>query len=660
MARALLLGDGVDPGCLFPKEDAMKTLFGALLVSMVLSTPATAAEPAKIIAPPQCQTDADCGACSACVGNLCQGFGVLECTVDTDCGVDEYCQVDDADSCKNHCVSKQCMLVFCMQECDPWYGPACGDGLVCEQTIKGCCGQCVKPAPVCVSDADCDPCSACVDGACIALPMVPACNADTDCGADEYCITYPGAECRNRCASKTCWVVDCMGDCEPVVNPCGAGQACVEPIPGCCGQCQPANPACVTNADCGSCQVCVNGQCEGLGVVECFDDADCLGDFRCQTYPDQACKNHCVDPTCDLVDCTAECDPYFTPCPAGQVCVEPIEGCCGQCQEAECASDVDCGACAVCVGGSCMGLGDISCEADSDCSAGETCVVDPANPCANHCETVQTCAVDYDCQPCQACIDGVCLSLAPTGCLVDADCAAGEVCVQGLPGECENHCQPAELPCADDSDCGACQACVDGQCMGLGVVECTAHADCAADEYCHQVLGEPCKNACEPLPEGGCRADADCGAGDQCVMLPDGSGLGDCVATSCASDADCGACGVCVNGTCEGTGLVVCTEDGDCGAGKRCEIDAEAPCMNACVPAGVEPDATTGDSTSPDTVESDAGSDAVEGDTTKEPTDDKTGAGDCSFSGFDRSSGSTLLLAGALLLGLALRRRWVA
>jgi len=518
----------------------------------------------------------------------------------------------------------------------------------------------IPPPLQCQADADCDPCSACVGGTCLAIPKAPDCVADTDCGVDEYCLTYPGAECRNRCASKTCWVVDCMGDCEPVLNPCGAGQACVEPIPGCCGVCQAVEPACAVDADCGTCQVCVDGQCLGTGVVQCFDDADCLAGFRCQTYADQPCKNHCVDLTCDLLDCLpsdVSCDPYFSPCPAGQVCVEPYQGCCGQCQAAGCASDADCGACAACIGGSCMGLGDISCLVDTDCAYGETCVVDPANPCANHCAPAQPCAVDTDCAPCQACVEGVCATPAPTGCLVDADCPAGQVCAQGLPGDCQNHCEPKAVACATDADCGACAVCVANQCQGTGVLACADHADCAADQYCHQVLGEPCKNACEPLPAGACRGAADCPAGHECVMLPDGSGLGDCVATSCATDADCGACGACVNGQCEGTGLVVCTSDADCGAGKRCDIDASAPCLNACVPDLVEPDAIDFETGSPDGAGADGAGDAASSDTKETPGGGPGGAADCSFAGFASTSSVPALLALGLLLGLALRRR---
>jgi hypothetical protein len=557
----LLFPSRQDP--ISPEEVPVKKLLVATVLVMLASWPATA----KMMPPPPCQSDADCGTCQACVGGACMGLGLLECNTDTDCGADEYCQIDDLEPCKNHCVSTQCLLVFCAQECDPWTGPQCGAGESCVQVLKGCCGQCEPAMPICASDADCDLCSACLDGLCIALPKAPDCVQDSDCGLDEYCITYPGAECRNRCASQTCWVVDCLGDCEPVVNPCGAGQTCVEPIPGCCGMCQ----------------------------------------------------------------------------------------------EAACATDSDCGPCAICLDGLCMGLGDISCQSDGDCFNGETCVIDPENPCANHCAPAgEPCTVDYDCAPCQACVAGVCVTPAPTGCLIDADCDEGEVCVQGLPGDCQNHCEPTLVPCATDSDCGACQVCVAGQCEGMGVLLCNTHADCGADEYCHEVLGEPCKNACEPLPEGACRDHEDCEPGEGCVMLPDGSGLGDCFDTSCTLDADCGACGVCVNGQCQGTGLVVCSTDADCGEGKRCEIDAVAPCKNACVPAAVEPDASSGDSTSPDTLEPEAGADAVDDDTTKEPTDDKKGAGDCSFAGFQRTSGLPGVLAGLLLVGLIVRRRRIA
>jgi len=521
-----------------------------------------------------CASDEDCPACSVCVNGACMGTGVVECATDGDCGEGEICQVVAGEPCKNHCISAECLVVFCAEECDP-YGQPCAEGQTCVQAIKGCCGVCEASGSECLSDADCGPCDACVEGACLALPIAPECVDDADCQEGFTCQANDAAPCQNRCVDKTCWVVDCMQECDPFSDTCGAGEVCVEPIVGCCGVCQATEPACVQDSDCGPC-------------AACFD-------------------------------------------------------------------------------GLCVGLGDVSCTSDADCGAGETCQVHPANPCLNACVPVEPlpCVASDECGPCQACVDGVCMGTGVLACLSDFDCGEGGVCVKG-DDPCQNHCEYGGIPCADDADCGACSVCVDGTCMGTGAVMCEAHADCGADEYCHQDLLDPCKNQCQTLPEGACRGQADCGPGEGCVMLPDGSGLGDCVAATCADDADCGPCAACVNGACKGLGAILCETDEDCGAGERCEVVPEAPCQNACVAVEVEDE--------PDTVDEDAypggecvgdpdvsgSADSLDGaDTRDTPPGGGAEGGDCSVAGMGASAGAgPAWLALLSLVALARRRRY--
>jgi hypothetical protein len=50
-----------------------------------------------------------------------------------------------------------------------------------------------------------------------------------------------------------------------------------------------------------------------------------------------------------------------------------------------CASNADCGPCAVCVAGSCKGLGLIMCDAGNPCPPGQICQISSVAPCQNQC-----------------------------------------------------------------------------------------------------------------------------------------------------------------------------------------------------------------------------------------------------------------------------------
>ena len=357
---------------------------GKLLLAVVVAFAGVTARPASAFAA-QCTTDADCGSCAVCVAGACEGLGLVACTVDGDCATDEYCVVLADAPCKNHCASKTCWVVDCIGNCDPYTSP-CASGQACVEPIKGCCGTCQPPANTCATSDDCGSCMACIGGECMGLGGV-ACTADLGCAADEYCIVVDGAECTNHCASNQCKLVKCLSLCDPYTTPCDVGQTCVQAIKGCCGTCQPDTPACQFDADCDACAVCVSGQCQGLGAAECTVDDDCATDEYCMVNPDSPCKNRCASKECHVVDCAGICDPYGTPCPTGQSCIEPIKGCCGACQPdaTVCHADADCGACAVCVAGECKGLGASQCLADADCGPGLACAIDPVAACNNHC-----------------------------------------------------------------------------------------------------------------------------------------------------------------------------------------------------------------------------------------------------------------------------------
>jgi hypothetical protein len=242
----------------------------------------------------------------------------------------------------------------------------------------------------CVTDAECPVCDVCVNNQCVQTPGAPPmCEDASDCGEDEFCEVVPGAPCQNHCVSKECAVVFCAQECEPYTDPCDDGKVCVETIKGCCGMCEPIAPTCETHADCDVCEGCHFGECIPAGVVECNTDADCGDEQFCQTYGGElACKNHCVDMECNLIDCDSECDPYFSPCGAGETCVEAFTGCCGSCEPitTPCDDNEACGPCAVCHEGECKATGMVICEADADCDDDEVCALHATDPCKNACE----------------------------------------------------------------------------------------------------------------------------------------------------------------------------------------------------------------------------------------------------------------------------------
>jgi MYXO-CTERM domain-containing protein len=218
-----------------------------------------------------------------------------------------------------------------------------------------------------------------------------------------------------------------------------------------------------------------------------------------------------------------------------------------------CTTDADCTPCGVCVNNECAGTGLVICEASTDCDAGFYCEVNATDPCAN-----------------------ACLPLEAGICLTDGDCDAGECWLDaGVDyGQCF-------VPCTTDDECGECQICEGGACAGEAGLPCQANVDCADSEYC--ALGaDPCLNECLAIPDDACTNDAQCEAGEECVMLPDGSGLGGCVAIACTTDDECGVCSVCEDGACISQDNMDCETNEDCLPGDYCMVDADDACVTTC------------------------------------------------------------------------------
>ena len=385
----------------------MAALLGTLgLVVMLAPRPATAV---------QCASDDDCGACAVCVAGECKGLGLIICTQDVDCGAGMACEVDPADACKN---------------------------------------QCVDATDACATDDDCGACAVCIAGSCKGLGDV-SCTQDGDCAAGKTCKVDPSDACKNQCVDATdaCATDDDCGACAVCIAgsckglglvictqdaDCGPGQACKVDAGAACKNACVDSAACTADDDCGACAVCVAGECKGLGLVICTQDADCGPGQACKVDAGAACKNACV-------------------------------------AAAACTSDGDCGPCAVCVAGECKGLGLIACTTDSDCGAGRTCRVDPGAACKNTCADAGACTADADCGPCAACVAGECKGLGAVMCTKDSDCAAAQSCVVDPADACKNQCVDP-----DGADAGTGTGTGSGDASGAGLPDGGAAGDAGA------------------------------------------------------------------------------------------------------------------------------------------------------------------------------------
>ncbi|NUN16264.1 MAG: hypothetical protein HUU55_21770 [Myxococcales bacterium] len=169
----------------------------------------------------------------------------------------------------------------------------------------------------------------------------------------------------------------------------------------------------------------------------------------------------------------------------------------------------------------------------------------------------------------------------------------------------------AQAGCKTNDQCPKCSVCVSGECKGLGLIVCTQDSDCGKGQMCKIDAEAPCANQCVPIEEGPCKSnedcpkcsvcvggeckglglivctqDSDCGKGQMCKIDPEAPCANQCVPIeegTCKTDADCPPCWVCNAGECKATGFAVCLSDADCGDGKMCIVDPVAPCNNQCV-----------------------------------------------------------------------------
>ncbi len=385
----------------------------------------------------------------------------------------------------------------------------CPDGLICK--AGACEPGCSKTKPICGDAGTCD----------VATGQCSVCTQDSDC---------PDAV-NPRCEVGSGKCVPCL----PVADNCGDGKYCVE---------------------LNGVYSCNNG---------CAKDSDCKADVDGGGAEQLACCDHvCIDTLAD----TKNCGTCGTACAVGGLC------CTGACVDPA----VDSKNCSAC-GKACSATNaTVACEASAcvlkGCDAG---FADCDNSVANGCE------IDTKTDPnnCSACAKACSIANGIAGC--DAGACSISSCNDGF-ADCDksaaNGCEITTL--SDAKNCGACgkdcgvvangtTSCGSGVCAvtcNPGFFDCDgAFANgCEVDGSKDAVNCGACGKVCGAVANGtpGCTASAcgvaTCNAG---FLNCDNNAANGCEANSNSDPKNCGACGnacasgVCTNGACKESILVV-------------------------------------------------------------------------------------------------------
>jgi len=272
-----------------------------------------------------CQTSEDCGPCQVCMDGACTEAGVVMCDENSDCMKGFVCKKDPVNPCDNQCVpyincldDEDCdQCEACMQGKCTATGPMecmsnldCSGGEICQKSVDFCLNVCVSDTS-CNTDADCGVCEACVGGACMGGLEI-MCMEDKNCDPGMVCQIDPKDPCKNFCTIPLpdCTTDDDCGPCEACNNGaciasgvvactedahCPEGWTCVlvEEDP-CENMCEPPPPECISDADCGVCQACMDAECESIAEIKCTSDSDCDDGMACTNDPDDPCIVQCV------------------------------------------------------------------------------------------------------------------------------------------------------------------------------------------------------------------------------------------------------------------------------------------------------------------------------------------------------------------------------
>jgi hypothetical protein len=224
-----------------------------------------------------CTTKAECGAGRACAGGTCQACGGADgpcpCTGASDCAGGEACVAGSCTAASNTCKfssecggGKVCKDSQCLAACGA--ATPCTTGFTCA---KGACEP-SPPAAGCQSDLQCGgDTPQCVAGGC-----AKACVAEGECGTGKYCNqgacvldTRPQTNCTtdDQCGGTAQTQKKCLGGfckftcttdpyCRSIDSRIGY---CAKD--GVCRTAEEAGAQCLSAADCGAGQSCVDNTC---------------------------------------------------------------------------------------------------------------------------------------------------------------------------------------------------------------------------------------------------------------------------------------------------------------------------------------------------------------------------------------------------------------
>jgi len=210
-----------------------------------------------------------------------------------------------------------------------------------------------------------------------------------------------------------------------------------------------------------------------------------------------------------------------------------------------------------------------TCAGNNDC--GTECSRCVKNECMKGLECSQKeCLTNTDCEQsgsCKLCTNGTCTSDGMCGsyCTLSSQCVGS--CEDCVNNECVAKCGHF---CFGTSNCNfngsTCPQCIDQRCQvgGCGAI-CLVEEDCMGQGNCTSCLNQRCSSTCT----GPCTLDTDCSGGL--------TGCGACTKGMCSSGVCGSACPPGNNNACRGQGssCSVCSMEGRCVVGAKCEADCE-------------------------------------------------------------------------------------